>query len=134
MPAFHMNVQVRFRDIDALGHVNNAVFLSYCELARQRFFQEEFGVAHARDFEFILARAELDYLAALGMNTSEVRVALSVPRIGTSSWDFSYEISDPNGQTVFCRARTVQAYYDYAQAGTRPLPDEWRSRLGTLSP
>lgn len=133
MAAFLIDVQVRFRDIDALGHVNNAVFLSYCELARQSYFQRDFGVADANAFQFILARAELDYLIPLAMSDRPVRLSLTVPRIGTSSWDFSYEIGGGDSGPLFCRARTVQVCYDYARGASRPIPEDWRTKLKARS-
>ncbi len=134
MPSFRCTVPIRFRDVDALGHVNNAVFLTYCEVARQEYFRSAFGIQNARDFEFILARFEVDYLLPLELTVAFVEVSLSVPRIGKSSWDFGYEVIAAEGGAAYCRARSVQVCYDYERQQSRVLPAEWHEKLAALSP
>ena len=68
MPAFSVPVEVRFNDIDGMGHVNNALFLTYLEHCRMRFFTEVAGSTSERDFPFILAHAALDYKNPMKMN------------------------------------------------------------------
>lgn len=128
--SFRVNVPVRFGDIDALGHVNNAVFLTYCEVARQNYCRRELDISGASDFPFILARAELDFLQPVALEVGSVELSLSVPRIGNSSWDFAYEISAEG--KVCARALTVQVYYDYKSARATPLPSRWRTKLKQL--
>ncbi len=124
--ALTIDVQIRFKDLDGLGHVNNAVYLSYCEMARLEYFRRHFDIRNAADFEFILARAELDFMKPLGM-LEAVQVKMTVPRIGNTSWDFAYEVSA--GGEVYCRARTVQVYFDYAAGAKAPVPEDLRKRL-----
>ncbi len=124
-----VRTQVRFVDLDGMGHVNNAVFLSYCELARMEFFRQYFKIENPFDFPFILARAEVDYLRPLSLATPWVAVEIGVARIGDRSWDFSYNIADPQNKTNFARVRTVQVSYDYRAGASTTLPADMRRVL-----
>ena len=124
-----VSIQVRFVDFDGMGHVNNSVFLSYCELARMEFFRRHFEIANPTDFPFIIARAEIDYLRPLPITVENVNLDLAVSRIGTKSWDFSYTVSDPGTREVFARVMTVQVSYDYAAGATMEMKPEMREIL-----
>lgn len=112
MPAFTVPVDVRFKDVDGLGHVNNAVYLTFLEHARMRYFTEEAGSTSEKDFPFILAHAAVDYRAPMKME-SRPEVKLWTSRIGGKSWDFDYEIRDRVKGTVYATGKTVQVAYDY---------------------
>jgi acyl-CoA thioester hydrolase len=112
MPAYTIPVEVRFKDVDGLGHVNNAVYLTFLENARMRFFTEEAGSTSERDFPFILAHAAIDYKAPIRMGAQPV-VKMWTARIGGKSWDFDYEIRDGKTGTLYATAKTVQVAYDY---------------------
>lgn len=112
MPAYLSPVEVRFSDVDGLGHVNNARYLTYLENARMRFFTEEGGSKSERDFPFILAMAAIDYKAPIKMGAQPV-VKMWTARTGGKSWDFDYEIKDTKTGVVYATAKTVQVAYDY---------------------
>ena len=112
MPAYSIPIEVRFNDIDGMGHVNNALFLTYLEHCRMRFFTEEAGSKSERDFPFILAHAAIDYRAPLKIGAQPV-VKMWTSRIGGKSWDFDYEIKDKKTSVVYATAKTVQVAYDY---------------------
>jgi len=123
MSHFSHRLEVRFRDCDALGHVNNAVYLTYLEQAR---------LNHWRSFAIpmpgvILARVEADYKrpAQYG-ETLDVR--LTVAEIGRTSFRYEYEIVDEQGRTVLL-AKTVQVMYDYGAGKPVPIPDNIRALL-----
>ena len=63
MTRFTIDVQMRFRDIDGMGHVNNAVFLSYMELARTHFYLTYANKRSLEEIDFILAHVEIDFEA-----------------------------------------------------------------------
>lgn len=120
-----ITVQPVWRDQDALGHVNNAVYLTYLENWRAAFWR-----AVAGDFErfpFMLARVEIDFRAAASWRDT-LTVRGRVSRIGTSSFDISYEI-DAEGRRI-AEARTVQVMYDHDRGATVPIDEETRGRLG----
>jgi acyl-CoA thioester hydrolase len=112
MPAFSCDVEVRFNDVDGMGHVNNALYLTYLEHCRMRFFTEVAGSTSERDFPFILAHAAVDYKAPMKMGAKPV-VKMWTSRTGGKSWDFEYEIRDAKTGTVYAVAKTVQVAYDY---------------------
>jgi acyl-CoA thioester hydrolase len=118
--------QVRFRDLDPMGHVNNAVFLTYLEQARFAFL-EELGVARdLDDMNMILARVEIDFRAPVRLG-QEVEIAVRVGRCGTKSFHLYYELT-ADGMIV-AEAKSVQVAYDYGRREPVPLPDEWREKL-----
>ena len=110
--------RVRFRDRDALGHVNNAVYSTYLEEAR-------IGVLGGLG-AFILARVEIDFRAEL-REGDEVEVLSRLDRMGTKSFDLRHEIRA--GGELVAEARSVLVSYDYALGTSVPVPDELHRRL-----
>jgi len=123
-------VQIRFADIDKLGHVNNAVFLSYIELARMHYFEEVAGGIAWDRLGVIVARVEIDYLEPVVLGDT-MRVTTACSRIGTKSFDLSYNLLRRAGgkETEASRALTVMVCYDYRTGKSVPLPDGWRAWL-----
>jgi acyl-CoA thioester hydrolase len=118
--------QVRFRDLDPMGHVNNAVFLTYLEQARIAFL-EELGLATGlNQMNMILARAEIDFRAPLRLG-HEVEIAVRSSRCGTKSFDLDYELTADGA--IVAEAKTVQVAYDYDRGEAVQLPDKWREKL-----
>jgi acyl-CoA thioester hydrolase len=109
---------VRFRDCDAMGHVNNAVYSTYLEEAR-------IGVLGDL-IDFILARVEIDFRAEL-RHGEEVEVRTRCGRVGTKSFDLEHEIH-ADGRLV-AEAKSVLVGYDYETARSVPLSDELRRKL-----
>ncbi|HST15006.1 MAG TPA: thioesterase family protein [Gaiellaceae bacterium] len=110
--------RVRFRDCDAMGHVNNAVFSTYLEQARIALL----GGLDA----FILARVEIDFRAELRAG-EEIEVRSRCTRIGTKSFDLEHEIW--TGDRKVADAKSVLVGYDYAVGASAPLTDDQRRRL-----
>ena len=117
---------VRFRDLDAMGHVNNAVFLTYLESARTAFFIRSGVVERLQDLAMVVARAEIDFRSAVGA-LEEVEVGVRPARFGTKSFDLEYELRA--GGRLVAEAKTVLVGYDYGRQQTIAIPDEWRRRL-----
>ena len=113
---------VRFRDLDAMGHMNNAVYSTFLEQARLAFLEPKGAVVQS----MILARAEIDFRspAALG---EEVEIEVTPGRIGTKSFELSYVMR--GGGRVIAEARTVLVAYDYANARSIEIPEEWKESL-----
>jgi acyl-CoA thioester hydrolase len=109
---------VRFRDCDAMGHVNNAVYSTYLEEAR-------IGVLGDL-VDFILARVEIDFRSELRMG-EEVEVRTRCSRVGTKSFDLEHVIS-ADGRVV-AEARSVLVSYDYELGASIEVPAELRARL-----
>jgi acyl-CoA thioester hydrolase len=118
--------RVRFRDLDAMGHVNNAVFLTYIESARVAFLQHLGAAATLEDMSIIVARIEIDFRAPVGFG-NEVDVSVRTSRFGGKSFDLNYDLRV--GDTVVAEAKSVLVAYDYGKGEAVELPDEWREKL-----
>ena len=114
---------VRFRDVDMLGHVNNAVYLTYLEQARVAFLSPR----DASYTNMILARCEIDFRAQVSVG-EVVEISLWPTRIGNRSFELSYEMKV--GDRLVAEAKTVLVAFDYERGESRPLPDAWRKLLG----
>ena len=129
--AYVHRLEVRFRDCDPLGHVNNAVYLTYLEQARFSHWRALWGFGTPQVAPgmpgVILARVECDYKrqATYG-DTLDVR--LTVPELGRTSFKYEYEIVDVQGRTVLT-AKTVQVMFDYVSQKPVPIPDDIRALL-----
>ncbi len=121
--------QVRFRDLDPMGHVNNAVFLTYLEQARVAFFAEAGAATGLEDMNMILARVEIDFKAPVRLG-QEVEIAVRANRFGTKSFDLDYDLR-VDGELV-AQAKSVQVAYDYERREPVPLPAEWREKLSAI--
>jgi acyl-CoA thioester hydrolase len=117
---------VRYRDVDAHGHVNNAVFLTYVESARVAYLLETGAATELFDMSFIVARAEIDFRSPVRFGDA-VDVGVRATRFGTRSFDLEYELRV--GNQLVAEARTVQVGYDYETRETMEIPEEWRQRL-----
>jgi len=124
--AYRHRLSVRFRDCDAMGHVNHAVYFTYLEQCRLTFWRELTGTPspHTR---VIIARAECDYRAPAHFG-DELEVRLNVEAIGRSSFTLVYEIVKVGGPLI-AGGKTVMVSYDYAAGRSMPLSPETRALL-----
>jgi acyl-CoA thioester hydrolase len=129
---FTHRLDVRFRDCDAMGHVNNAVYLTYMEQARFKHWRALWHYAEDRfpDPGIILARAEVDYSSPARLG-EQLDVRLSVASIGRTSFHYEYEIVSVEDGRLIANAKTVQVVYDYTKQTPVPVPDLWRELLYT---
>lgn len=123
---FEVPIDIRFRDLDPMGHVNNAVYASYFENGRVAFFHRNFGVEDARDFPFILARLEIDYRRPVLIG-DRLTLGIRVGALGTTSFTFEYRLT-ANGE-IAAEGRSVQVAFDYGKGAKRPLDPDFRARL-----
>jgi len=128
MPYLH-RLDVRFRDCDPMGHVNNAVYLTYLEQARLHLWQERWHVDPRQPGEgIILARAEIDFKSP-AVYGEKLEVRLSVAAIGRSSFTYEYQVVEVGGGRLVLSARTVLVWYDYTAGRPVPIPDAIRAVL-----
>jgi acyl-CoA thioester hydrolase len=123
-------VQIRFCDVDALGHVNTAVYLSYFELARMDLFRKAGLTIDWSTIGIILARIEIDYLLPLKMN-DEIQIECKSGKTGYKSFELHYEIMrwKEDRKEIVCRGKSVQVCFDYSKHCSVPLPDSWKHVL-----
>jgi acyl-CoA thioester hydrolase len=111
-----------------MGHVNNAVFLTWMENARIEFFRalDAFDDVHAGEMTMILARVEVDFRSPVTFG-EQVEVGVRASRFGTKSFDLEYELRVH--ERIVAEAKTVLVAYDYATSSAKEIPTEWRQRL-----
>ena len=128
--AYRHRSSVRFRDCDAMGHVNHAVYFTYLEQCRLTFWREVTGgpSPHTR---VIVARAECDYRAPAHFG-DELEVRLRVGEIGRSSFGLQYEIVHVKSGRLIATGKTVMVSYDYEAGKSVPLPESARALLQQL--
>ena len=119
--------QVIFRDIDSFGHVNNAVYLTYFEWARaQLWFNLTGAQVIPENIGFIVARAEIDFIAQIGMEPIDIRVRISEMR--NTSFDTVYEIRLGDGKLA-ATGRVVVVLFDWHEQRKLPVSDELRQKV-----
>lgn len=119
--------QVIFRDVDAFGHVNNAVYLTYFEWARAQMWFALNGLQGApTDIGFIVARAEIDFIVQIGMEPLEIRVRISEMR--NTSFDTVYELRLADGRLA-ATGKVVVVLFDWKNQRKTPISDELRRKV-----
>ncbi len=126
---FEHAVAVRWRDTDALGHVNHVVFLTYLEEGRDAFFAEVLG----SDPIYVVVRIELDLQAEVRHQDRQVKVRIEVERLGRTSLTTRETVLSSAGDTV-ARARVVTVLWDQERRKAIPFGDAARSRLTSVEP
>ena len=116
--------QVIFRDLDAFGHANNAVFFTYFEWARTKMWLELTHRSEATDISFIVVRAECDFRHQIALEPIEIGVRIGEMR--TSSFDTTYEIRKVNGGQLAATGRVVVVLFDWKTQSKVPIGDELR--------
>lgn len=128
MARFRTEIQMRFRDLDAMGHVNNAVYLSYCELARTQFYLKHAFKRSLHDIDFILAHIDIDYVSPAEWG-DRVEVSVWPSKIGAASFTLSYELRDVTSGRLLATSSSVLVSYDYDKKKTKPIPSDFRKML-----
>jgi acyl-CoA thioester hydrolase len=113
---------VRFRDLDSLGHMNNAVYATLLEQARIAFLAPNGAFVE----DMILARLEIDFRSQVELGET-IEIEVTPTRVGTKSFDLEYVMRA--GDRVVAEAKTVLVAYDYERAQTVELPPEWKELL-----
>ena len=120
---------VRWDDLDAMTHVNNAKYLTFAQEARFVWSTAVFTSAMNAStlIEMVVARAEVDFIEPIYEGGRFVDVEISVEKIGTSSFVVMYTIGDEG--KVFAKVKTVQVAISLETKKSRPLTDKEREFL-----
>ena len=116
---------VRFRDLDSMGHVNNAVYATYLEHARIKYYESLLDISLV-DVDTVIVHLEIDYIKSLQLGET-VEVSLSISSIGTSSVTMEYVLT--NGSEKVATAKTVQVLLDGKTGTSTPIPPDWRTLM-----
>jgi acyl-CoA thioester hydrolase len=126
---FDVEIPVRYRDLDTLSHVNNAVYATYLEHARIAYVDRVLG----EGFEaggMVLANIEIDFRRPITFDDDAVRVECGVVNVGDSSFRMGYRVFGAGD--VAATAESVQVAWD--GEASRPIPDDWRDAVETYEP
>ena len=115
----------RFRDTDAMGHINNAVYVTYLEVARQIYWARLDAHSDYRRVPFILAHVSIDFRSEALVN-EVLEAGIRLAWIGNRSFSFAYRIGEKTSGRTVAEASTVQVCYDYGAKKTMPMPEELR--------
>jgi acyl-CoA thioester hydrolase len=118
----------RFRDTDAMGHINNAVYVTYLEVGRQEYWKRFSHVQDYRRVPFILANVTIDFRSE-ALVDELLEIAVRCEWVGTRSFAFAYEIREAGSRRLVVEATTVQVCYDYQVKRSLPMPFELRRQL-----
>ena len=119
-------LEVRFRDIDAFRHVNNAAFFTFMEEARIRYLVEVLKTDAVERLPLILAAVQIDFRAPI-LFGQMVDIRTRVDWIGRTSFSMSHRLTATPDDRLVAEAETVLVAYDYEAAGPMPVPDAWRT-------
>lgn len=130
---FQYPVDVRFADLDALRHVNNAVFLTYLESARIAYWLHATRRLGLESLDMILARTEIEYRSPLFFGESVV-VGVRVVSLGRASFVMEFRVEASGGERLVAEARKTLVYYDFTAQKSLPLPLGIRAHLKAQDP
>ncbi len=126
-PLIHV-LHPRFRDTDAMGHINNAVYVTYLEVARQAYWRRLSNEPDYRRVPFILAHVTIDFRSEARVD-EVLEIGIRCAWIGTKSFAFTYAIREQTTQRLVVEATTVQVCYDYEAKRTLDVPPPLRQQL-----
>lgn len=132
--SFHYSLEVQFRDIDMLGHTNNATYFSYLEEARIEWLKA-LGY-EAKDFQtkcpVVVAHAACDYKSPSYLN-EVLTLSLTIPEIKKASFTIAYDIREQKTNRLVAEAKTVLVTFDHLKKKVIPIPDALRAKLKEMS-
>ena len=129
---YEMRIEIRWRDVDALRHVNNAVYATYLEECRDGWLERALGDDGAM-WDYVLARVAIDFRNEVGLGEEAVLARATLVRIGVSSMTLRKEIRKLDG-TIAAEAESVIVARDPETGRSRPLTEAERAALEAVLP
>lgn len=126
MGTYTTEIDVRFRDIDVMGHVNNAVYATYLEQARTEYFRDVLD-ADLSALATVLASLSIDFRRPVELTDGVVTVAIDIAELGTSSVTMTHDVRV--GGEVVAEAEATLVSLDPDSGEPAPVPDEYRSTI-----
>ncbi len=123
-------IQIRFNDVDQMGHVNNAVIMEYFDLGKDAFFSSHGLPPTKGDFTIMVVHYDVDFKAQIRYHDS-IQVETEIERFGTKSLTVLQRVVNSENGTVCVECRTVMAGYRRSTNSSEVIPDEvkqWLSR------
>ncbi len=131
-------VPIRFADLDAMGHVNNAVYQTYMETGRVHYFRD-LGIwedRHTQMIAPIMAKSIIEYKLPLNLEDDSVEVYTRCRRLGYKSYTMEHQVIVNRGgkSEVAAAGEAVVVAYDYHAGHSIAIPDHWRERIRAYEP
>ncbi len=134
----HCEIEVRFRDLDAMGHVNNAVYFTYFEVGRTHYMRQlghwsedkESTQSMGEKYPFIMLDAYCRFHSAAYVG-EKLTAHLRIPALGRKSFRFEYLVTGPDGRAV-ASGHTAQVAYDYRAGKSVEIPQHFVERIEQL--
>lgn len=120
-------IEIRWRDLDAYNHVNNAVYLTYLEEARDEWLERSLA-RNGAAWGYVIARVAIDFRRELRQEDDEVVASCTLARLGTSSVTTREELRTATGELA-AEAEAVLVAVDQDSGKPRPLLESERSAL-----
>jgi len=130
---FVLPIEVHFADLDGMGHINNAVYLTYMESARIAWWMQVTGRRALRDVTMILARTEVDYRSPATYG-DHLAVGVRCASMKRSSFVLEFRVEERETGRLVAEARKVLVHYDYSALRSVPIPDDLRARIRAQDP
>lgn len=125
---FTTDLEIRFRDLDALGHVNNAVYLTYFEIVRTRYWELLFGLPPPDDWGFVMVRTECNYRSPALLGET-IAIAARVSALKNSSFTFEYRLTESRTGRLIADGLSVQVCYDRKRGRAVRIPEPMRQKI-----
>ena len=126
-----VEIEPRFRDTDAMGHVNNAVYLTYFEVVRAAYWLRLTGVRRYHEVPFILAHVSADFRSPAIVGET-LDAGMRVTRLGRSSFDAEYRVVARADARLVAEGRSVMVMFDYQKQASFAIPEDLRARFRSL--
>lgn len=121
-------LQLRFNDIDQMGHVNNAVIMEFFDLGKSNFFTEAGLPPESGDFTVMVVHVDVDFRSQIHFN-DRIEVHTSIDRFGTKSLHLTQQIIKSTDGTLCAECHTVMSGYLRSEGRSAAIPDDYRQRL-----
>ena len=124
-----VDIDLRWGDADAFGHINNVVFFRYLEEARARVIPESGPGSTILSGGLVVAEQQLKYLAPLHYRRAPVQVGMTVDHVGGSSFRLACRVFDAQGGTVYAEGFVALVTYNFTTGAPRKLSSDERAWL-----
>lgn len=124
---YSVPIELRFADLDAYGHVNNATYFTLLETARTKLFLDQFIEIMGQSLLFLVVKAECEYKLPIELKDTLI-ISLEIARVGNASFDIDYLLHNGNGK-VFGLAKTVMVCYDGKAKKTTRIPESFKQLM-----
>ena len=125
--AYNHSIEVIFRDVDSFGHVNNAVYFTYLETVRTKYFRELKTRSGIDEMDMIVAQATCDYKSPAYI-AEQLNISVGITRFGKKSFDCMYIINTDKGRQI-ASAKTIQVAYNYITNTTVKVPEKFKQTV-----